>query len=1141
MRILLHLALLSTLAIAQTTIQGTGTWQGSITLQNSPAVPNFTVSLSTSSVSFAQGASTPITVTITSTNGFTGPVTLSTGSLTTGTTAAFVPPVVTPPSNGTITSTLTLTASATATTGTTSTTVNGASGSLNNSANLTYTITASGVTHLLTVTLNGLGTVSSSPAGIACTPTCTANFANGTVVVLTEVPAAGQIWTGWSGDCAGTATTCSVTMSADHAVTATFTPSTGFLAYSGLAIVPWGDPTLHTIPDLGGTLRNNATVFDTSFTSYGEPVGNLAPVTRCTDRAIVPGRANISLSAGTGGSGAGIDSSLDSKLQHLNTNGSDVITIFNTTTGACGDPTTGKVVTTDKNTAGGGSSGTWFQAGSGNFTLNPSNPNPYTWFSFGLPGQNDTSVFTIPFCFTGAGSCPTGPTNIQYTVPASPTADFFEGIPVNDNLLTYAAARQPSHSYNKGDYMSVDISSILWSWLGTTAVQAGDVAVFNGCLYKVSKVGTTGVTPPSRSATCTLGTFIDGTVTWKGVGGPPKFIYQNIGATGATSASATLASNFTNPVLTSVPVTLSESGTTVTISGSTANLGQAVTISGAAPSGYNGTFPVTSVASNGDITVTNSTTGLTAGTATLSTCPSCLSRHPDLLSVFFDGGSVVWQNIGPAINASAITWISWAGTDTTDTRFAEATSTTTYGNWSDMSVAGSGPNYASSRYNGGQGSGIWVVMYDTALNKFHTYNSLTQIFTDVTCSGGTGWNCSGGAFVPVPLGLGTAYGPGYTGGSTIGTCSYLIHNAKMLNDGNHMVITEQGSEMVPGCPVTSSMFGSWAITQAFSAPTQIQQWGHGLNHWATGKRYVVSLNNSGYGSTSGVYMTLNDSQNPTWTGANWTTGNCATCPPIIWQAGDGTAPGSGPNSCSATSAGPPYNPPACDLSKTTDNHLSMAYNPGGTDSSPVCGSTYNYANLSPVATEAWQSMETCTSSVPSWTDPTAPSTSAHVWQFTHTFATGTNDQFNGQFQISQYSQDGQWLFWTSDWNSTLGTTDGSDPTCAGVYPCTNGFLIAPFDQFSSATNCIGGWPWQANHAYRLGEIIHPIKGTAGGGTIYEPVQATAIAGGGLSGATAPLWSTSAARGTTYTDNQVTWTVLATTGNCATDVFAVKLK
>ncbi|HXO10711.1 MAG TPA: choice-of-anchor Q domain-containing protein, partial [Solirubrobacteraceae bacterium] len=69
---------------------------------------------------------------------------------------------------------------------------------------------------------SGSGTVTSSPAGIDCRPTCSRSFSEGTVVTLTASPAAGSTFTGWSGGgCSGTGA-CQVTVSAAESVTATF-------------------------------------------------------------------------------------------------------------------------------------------------------------------------------------------------------------------------------------------------------------------------------------------------------------------------------------------------------------------------------------------------------------------------------------------------------------------------------------------------------------------------------------------------------------------------------------------------------------------------------------------------------------------------------------------------------------------------------------------------------------------------------------------------------------------------------------------------------------------------------------------------------------------------------------------------------
>lgn len=66
------------------------------------------------------------------------------------------------------------------------------------------------------------GTVTSNPAGISCGATCASSFSTGTTVVLTAATSGDGAFTGWSGGCTGTATTCSVTIGGNVTVTATF-------------------------------------------------------------------------------------------------------------------------------------------------------------------------------------------------------------------------------------------------------------------------------------------------------------------------------------------------------------------------------------------------------------------------------------------------------------------------------------------------------------------------------------------------------------------------------------------------------------------------------------------------------------------------------------------------------------------------------------------------------------------------------------------------------------------------------------------------------------------------------------------------------------------------------------------------------
>src|SRR5581483_2542702 len=90
------------------------------------------------------------------------------------------------------------------------------------------TVTASFVA-LRTLTVqkqgSGQGTVTSSPQGISCGSTCSAQFAQGTQVTLSANPAPGSAFAGWSGGgCSGTGT-CQVTLNSDQTVSASFVPA----------------------------------------------------------------------------------------------------------------------------------------------------------------------------------------------------------------------------------------------------------------------------------------------------------------------------------------------------------------------------------------------------------------------------------------------------------------------------------------------------------------------------------------------------------------------------------------------------------------------------------------------------------------------------------------------------------------------------------------------------------------------------------------------------------------------------------------------------------------------------------------------------------------------------------------------------
>ncbi|HWY21778.1 MAG TPA: hypothetical protein VNX26_11195 [Candidatus Acidoferrum sp.] len=133
-----------TATVTVTGTSGSTTHSTTITLTvNAAASPNFTIGASPSSLTITQGGNGTSTITITSQNSFSSATTLSTTGLPSGVTAAYSTNPVTPPANGSATSTLTLTASSTATVGTATVTVTGTSGSLVHSATIALTVNSS--------------------------------------------------------------------------------------------------------------------------------------------------------------------------------------------------------------------------------------------------------------------------------------------------------------------------------------------------------------------------------------------------------------------------------------------------------------------------------------------------------------------------------------------------------------------------------------------------------------------------------------------------------------------------------------------------------------------------------------------------------------------------------------------------------------------------------------------------------------------------------------------------------------------------------------------------------------------------------------------------------------------------------------
>jgi hypothetical protein len=74
----------------------------------------------------------------------------------------------------------------------------------------------------LTISTTGTGTVTRPAAAAACPPACASAWIDGASFALTAVAASGWVLGQWGGDCSGTGSVCTVTMTADRTVSAAF-------------------------------------------------------------------------------------------------------------------------------------------------------------------------------------------------------------------------------------------------------------------------------------------------------------------------------------------------------------------------------------------------------------------------------------------------------------------------------------------------------------------------------------------------------------------------------------------------------------------------------------------------------------------------------------------------------------------------------------------------------------------------------------------------------------------------------------------------------------------------------------------------------------------------------------------------------
>ena len=287
--------------------------------------PSFTLTASPNSLSIAQGANAPSTITVTPKNGFSGSVTFSASGLPTGVTAAFSP------TSSATSSTLTLTASSTAATGTSTVTVTGTSGSLTATTTISLTITGTGGANF---------TLSASPSSL------TVNKGAVGRSVVTVTPTGG--FTG------------SVSFSASGlptGVTATFTPTSSTTSTRlGLTVGTSAVSGTYTITITGtsGSLTNTTTV---SLTVAGSSGGGFTlsatPATISITRGGAGGTSTIKVTPSGGFTGSvtftisGLPSGVTASFNPTSSTTSSVLTLTASSTA-----TTGKAALTVTGTSG---------------------------------------------------------------------------------------------------------------------------------------------------------------------------------------------------------------------------------------------------------------------------------------------------------------------------------------------------------------------------------------------------------------------------------------------------------------------------------------------------------------------------------------------------------------------------------------------------------------------------------------------------------------------------------------------------------------------------------------------------------------------------------------------------------------------
>ena len=116
-------------------------------------------------------------------------------------------------------------------------------------------------------------------------------------------------------------------------------------------------------------------------------------------------------------------------------------------------------------------------------------------------------------------------------------------------------------------------------------------------------------------------------------------------------------------------------------------------------------------------------------------------------------------------------------------------------------------------------------------------NTITGIQSATTCTGGTGYACSGGN-----TGL---EGIGRSLSAITGSCNFELHNAKGGSTLDYIIVSRQGN--VSGtCPRNSvdsneNLLAWQPFTMPFNNASNLQWFNATSNHWTIGKKLFINV------------------------------------------------------------------------------------------------------------------------------------------------------------------------------------------------------------------------------------------------------------------------------------------------------------